>query len=669
MLSRLLLLCVVAGAVILSPVSARVQTLSDTEQVEFLLFEGGIHLEEGKILEAVAAFSQAVALDPERFEAHLLYALALTRGLLAGLFEDVEKVTATAITHYDWVLEKNPNHREALAGRQLLDDRHFSRTSSPMKTEEGKQAWIVGQEALRVGDTQAEQESFQKAVREEPDVAAARSALGEALRKNGRPKEAVKEFERALELDPENLSAYVGLGTIREKEGDAESAFAHFRRTLELNPDYQPGAKGTVRILEARGRDALKSEEWSLLGRSYLALQRYDEAVEALNKAMKDSPSFDTRKALGTAEFFRGEDERALASLTEAHDQVPQDLEVLYYMGAANLRLGKSEIGIGFLEQLLEMDPLNPGAQRLLGLSLADNPARTEDAVRYLLGADAAGAQIKSFSCILGTLYMRLRRSHDASRAFEDCLTQDPDFTGAYLGLGIIADDQGQTRDAIHYLGKYISLEEDPDRSAIFRLGVAYLRSGQDELGFDTLRGVVQTRSEDAERDSVTLTDTELLEATSFFLATVRRFSDAIFIGEMLLTRDPGNAIYNNNLAMSYADANLKPGRAHALALKANRLSPDNPGHLDTLGWVLIRLKQFDEAGEVLLRSIDMAGEEQRQGLSEMYYHLGFLYHQTQQLDKARKYLNMATENPPTLFLKSEIERLLQQVNSEAENR
>jgi hypothetical protein len=29
----------------------------------------------------------------------------------------------------------------------------------------------------------------------------------------------------------------------------------------------------------------------------------------------------------------------------------------------------------------------------------------------------------------------------------------------------------------------------------------------------------------------------------------------------------------------------------------------------------------------------------------------------------------MATENPPTLFLKSEIERLLQQVNSEAENR
>jgi tetratricopeptide (TPR) repeat protein len=506
MLSRLLLLCVVAGAVILSPVSARVQTLSDTEQVEFLLFEGGIHLEEGKILEAVAAFSQAVALDPERFEAHLLYALALTRGLLAGLFEDVEKVTATAITHYDWVLEKNPNHREALAGRQLLDDRHFSRTSSPMKTEEGKQAWIVGQEALRVGDTQAEEESFQKAVREEPDVAAARSALGEALRKNGRPKEAVKEFERALELDPENLSAYVGLGTIREKEGDAESAFAHFRRTLELNPDYQPGAKGTVRILEARGRDALKSEEWSLLGRSYLALQRYDEAGEALNKAMKDSPSFDTRKALGTAEFFRGEDERALASLTEAHDQVPQDLEVLYYMGAANLRLGKSEIGIGFLEQLLEMDPLNPGAQRLLGLSLADNPARTEDAVRYLLGADAAGAQIKSFSCILGTLYMRLRRSHDASRAFEDCLTQDPDFTGAYLGLGIIADDQGQTRDAIHYLGKYISLEEDPDRSAIFRLGVAYLRSGQDELGFDTLRGVVQTRSEDAERDSVTLT-------------------------------------------------------------------------------------------------------------------------------------------------------------------
>ena len=79
--------------------------------------------------------------------------------------------------------------------------------------------------------------------------------------------------------------------------------------------------------------------------------------------------------------------------------------------------------------------------------------------------------------------------------------------------------------------------------------------------------------------------------------------------GEMLLTKESDNAIYNNNLAMSYADANLKPGRAHALALKANRLSPDNPGHLDTLGWVLIRLKQFDEAEEAQARIEELQRE------------------------------------------------------------
>jgi tetratricopeptide (TPR) repeat protein len=127
----------------------------------------------------------------------------------------------------------------------------------------------------------------------------------------------------------------------------------------------------------------------------------------------------------------------------------------------------------------------------------------------------------------------------------------------------------------------------------------------------------------------------------------------------MLLTLDTDNAIYNNNLAMTYADANENLGRAHSLALKANRLDPDNPGHIDTLGWVLVRMEQFDEAEQVILRAIRLAGEDGRNDLSEVYYHLGFLYRQMERHQEADDVLAKALQNPPTPFLRAEIERLL----------
>jgi tetratricopeptide (TPR) repeat protein len=665
----LLAMCITLGC-LTTTLPLHAQGLSDTDQVEFLLFESTLHLEQGEILKAVASLSQVVALDPGRMDGHLLYAQALTRGLLDGLFENPRQAAETARAHYAIVLELAPDSREAKAGIGLLEDTFLAEAPSPMKTDEGTEAWVRGQQATRERDYQGAISAFQEATNLEPDSPAAHGALGEALRREDHLDRAVRAFRRALKLDPTYVPALVGMGQTQESLHKESSAIDYYRQALDANPDSRKAASGVVRILEAaRQQQSIKTEERSLLGRSYLVLERYDLAVEMLEEALSSNPDFATRKALGIAEFFRENDVRALSMLDKALDENPQDLEVLYYMGASSLRVGDMQAGRAFLKRLLEADPGNPNAHRLIGLSLVDEPGQAENAVRHLLAAHTGGARIKSLSCILGTLYMRLRRGYDATAAFEDCLTEDPEFSGAYLGLGILADDLGQTRDAIRYLDQYLDMETDPDRAAIFRLGVAYLRSGQDEVGFTTLRRVVSANRVTAEGDTVDLTDTELLEATSFFLASVRRFNDAIFIGETLLTQDPENSIYNNNLAMSYADAGLKIGRAHALALRANRIAPDNPGHMDTLAWVLIRMNKYTEAEEMLLDTVRLAGEQDpEQNLSEIYYHLGYLYLQTQEHDKARDYLEKASQDPPTIFLKSEINRLIEQANTEAEN-
>jgi tetratricopeptide (TPR) repeat protein len=256
---------------------------------------------------------------------------------------------------------------------------------------------------------------------------------------------------------------------------------------------------------------------------------------------------------------------------------------------------------------------------------------------------------------------MRSGVPHRAHGEFLYCLEERPDFAGAHLGLGLIADDIGRTGEAIEHLQRYLELEPDPEPSAVFRLGVAYLRSGNDAHGFETLRRLVTSRADSAEMVPPA-TDVNLLEMTSFFLATVRRFDDAAFIGEMLLSHDPQNAVYNNNLAMTYADAETNLDRALQLAEKANRLDDGNPGHMDTLGWVLLRLQRFAEAESTLVASVRLAGEMELENPSEIWFHLGVLYHLTERRDEAIDALTRARENPPSPYLRDEIQGLLDEL-------
>ena len=638
------------------------------ERVDFLMFEGSLALESGRTAEAVSTLAQVVQLAPDRADARLLYAQALTRGLQEGIFEDVEAAAALALSQYQWVRERDPDNREARIGIEYLTARYFRSPPAPLETEEGREAWKRAETALKEDDVPAAIEALEEAVRAEPKAARVHRILGDMYLEEGEADKAIRAYEKAEKLTPEDVQIQYGLGSAWEQKGKVDKALKSYGRAMDLDDAYRPNVKRLLAILEPRQRDDMSRENLQLLGRAYLSSERYDEAVETLERIPERRADRVTWKTMGIAEFFRKNDERSLELLERVSKEDPEDLEVLYYQGATRLRQGKVEEGRAVLRQVLEKDPVNPNAMRLLGLSLAEDPDKAQEAADLLIQAHAAGARINSFPCILGTLYMRLGRG-DASRFFDECLEIDPHFPGAYLGLGIMADDRGDTRDAIKFLENYMELAEDPDRAAVFRLGVAYLRSGQDERGFATLRRVVQIDPEAVPGDSTALSDTEILEATSFFLATIRRFQDAVFVGEMLLTKDPQNAVYNNNLAMTYADAELELGRAHTLAVKANNISKDNPGHLDTLGWTLIRLDRLEEAEEVMNKAMRLAQEQGMTQLSEVHYHFGVLYRKQGRHQEAVESLTKALENPPSPFLQLEIQRLLEREKQEAENR
>src|SRR5690606_18169796 len=82
---------------------------------------------------------------------------------------------------------------------------------------------------------------------------------------------------------------------------------------------------------------------------------------------------------------------------------------------------------------------------------------------------------------------------------------------------------------------------------------------------------------------------------------TANRMDDAIASYEGAFQSLPNNLLVLNNLAWLYQDSN--PERALELARRGAELYPEDAQMLDTLGWVLYRQDQRDEAVQVLERA------------------------------------------------------------------
>jgi len=633
----------------------------DSEQVDILLFEGQLALEEGRIPEAVRTFSEIVRTAPDLVDGHLWYAEALVRALRADQVDNEKEAALLALQEYRWVLDKNPENEQAQNGAEFLMATYLQEEMAPFKTDGARKHWQAGLDAEDQSQWKKAAEEFRAAIKLEPDIAAAHRALGESLLKQGKAKDAVKPLRRAVELAPDDMRASLLLGQALEATGNKKEALQLYDRLVAGTGRADLAAQRVVTILGAKPMDKRDAAELGLLGRAHLELGD-SLATPTLQAAVAKDPSPKNQRDLGIAEFLGGQDSLAVKHLEVVVQGDSTDVEALYYLAAAHLRRDETQLGRDILRKAMARDPKDVNVQKLLGLSLAEDPAQAEEALALLNKAHAGGARIENYGCILGSLYMRVGDPHRALLAFQNCVNDNPDEANAYYGLGVLYDDRGDTRRAVDYLEKYLSLDPQPDRAALFRLGVAYLRSGQDDKGFSTLRRIVRPDSTTgAAPDSTKISDLEILEATSYFLASARRFEDAIFIGELLLTRAPENAIYNNNLSMSYADANKEPGRAHMLAVKANHLSPNNAGYLDTLGWALARLKRYKEAEKTLTHALGLAKKEGVKNLSEIYYHLGVVYQETDRPDQAKQYLTLALENPPSPYLRDEIQRLLDQ--------
>ncbi len=80
-------------------------------------------------------------------------------------------------------------------------------------------------------------ESYDQALKLDPQNVRALVGRGDALRRMGQQEPALESYNSALELDPGNIRALEGKGDVLFKQGDLRGALAAYDRVVDLAPD------------------------------------------------------------------------------------------------------------------------------------------------------------------------------------------------------------------------------------------------------------------------------------------------------------------------------------------------------------------------------------------------------------------------------------------------
>jgi serine/threonine-protein kinase len=300
----------------------------------------------------------------------------------------------------------------------------------------------------------------EKAVQMTPDLAAARSRLGDIYSQNGRPDDAIRELQAAQRLDPGHVEAHRALAMLYENMGrvsEAETAYvevtqrrpsdwlafvylgvfywnqnrydqaeAAFERAKTLTPDNEIVYRNLagMRLRQGRYADAQKEVQralqltpsargYSLLGLAYYYSRRYVEAAKALESSVSIDPAYYVGWGnLGSAyRQIPGSKEKADAAFRKAIELGQKRLEVTptNYSVRANLTEYWAKLG-NTSEALAEMARIPPQRQgefwgRLaLAYELCGKRAEAVRFVQQALASEAMPQEVKDDPELTGLL-------------------------------------------------------------------------------------------------------------------------------------------------------------------------------------------------------------------------------------------------------------------------
>jgi tetratricopeptide (TPR) repeat protein len=209
---------------------------------------GSFHLRRGNFTEALAWYTQALALSDSNRGAHFGVSIALRA---VGKLDDAILSVRRAIALNPGIGEYNSNlgHMLVSAGRSLEAIAAFEQAIALEPQNAGIHQALA---ALRLLDGDLETTIEQARAALSPDVASTHLRLGQLLIRGNRYVEAASALEEAVLIEPANVALRLTLADVYNELGRFESAVFELRQALRTARD-----RADIRLALSRTRERM----------------------------------------------------------------------------------------------------------------------------------------------------------------------------------------------------------------------------------------------------------------------------------------------------------------------------------------------------------------------------------------------------------------------------
>lgn len=233
-------------------------------------------------------------------------------------------------------------------------------------------------------------EEVEQSIAINPDQYRAQMTFGVLSLAQGKTEEGAKSLRRALELNPDGEEALLEVAILELGEGDVESAAKKLERCMEIN---RANPRTRIAMAVAKVREGKPLEAKPYIERLALTNPEAKRLLALLERLEKKDPTAENRFRLlfqwpvgvtGSRiladvsglllQKKKMTAEEADKALRQALEVWPNNLDALYNRGIVLLRLGDAGGAAALIERVVQLDPSNEEARRLLTPKDAGTP-------------------------------------------------------------------------------------------------------------------------------------------------------------------------------------------------------------------------------------------------------------------------------------------------------
>lgn len=428
-------------------------------------------LREGKQDEAEKLTDEVLKENPSDNDA------LLVKARLSLLRQDAQG----AITALRAVLRDQPNLVDAylyLADAHMLSKEPELAKESIMKAVESNPKEARAHLALaryyaQAGDINAAAKKVDETFKLFPNDYAVLEAKLQLLSAKNDMKGAQAILERIKAAHPENPAGYYQLGRLYLSQKKYDAAIREFELALPKSADdYQlmsaiVGAhlaqkkpdKAIARLNDALAKDpSSRAFAHELLAEVYIVQKKYNEAEQALRKAIEENPKWNVPyRNLANLHLVRGEFSAAEAAYQQGLQAVPEDEQLLLHLAGAYERTRDFEKAMATYERILKKNPDNLVVANNLASLLTDHKGDAANLKRAReLASRFESSPQPAFRDTLAWVYYKSGETDKAVEILKKVVKESPNVSIFRYHLGMAYHKQGNLPEAKIHLAKAV---------------------------------------------------------------------------------------------------------------------------------------------------------------------------------------------------------------------